>query len=226
MRKRLRRLGFGLLALLVLVLGVGCMVGPDFIAQKQAGKYEPASATPAPAPTAHTPVAERQTEPHTCGLHAMRSLYAAYDLDPDAFNLRFRLGTDAKALRVDESSTGTLHPDLYRVLQQDGFAIERLDLESPDVAARLAQHLDRDQLALALVYHGTYHWVLLDDHEQGDQLRVIDSLTVEPYARATADFLADDALSITLVEPGDQAGNTAAAHRAGVGEMLDAAQRK
>ncbi|MEM1355272.1 MAG: hypothetical protein AAGC44_05775 [Planctomycetota bacterium] len=228
MKRWLRRLAFVLPGGFVLLVCIGCIFGPDFIAQKRAGKYEPAAATAEarPTPVASAPVAEKQTEPHTCGLHAARSLYAAYGLDPDRFDLRFRLGTDAKALRFDQTSTGTLHPDLYRVLHQDGFTTQRLDLESPDAASCLEEHLDREQLALALVYRGTYHWVLLAGHEEAGRALVMDSLLDEPSPQPIALLLTDDALSVTLVQPSDRQEGPNNRHRDGIGEMLDASRRK
>lgn len=228
MKRRLRKfvtVAVGLFALLVLA---GCLLGPDIVGQMSRGKYEPVSeqTLARPQPTATTPTPEVQTEPHTCGLHAMRSLYAAYGLNPDVFKLRFRLGTDAPAMRIDSDSTGTLHPDLYRVLGQDGFAADAMDLDAADADARLQAHLEHDQLALALVYRSTYHWVLLSDHEDAAQLTVIDSLATEPFGNDIHAFINETALSITLVRPSSDGAGNVEAHHDGIDEMLEAARRK
>lgn len=156
----------------------------------------------------------------------MRSLYRAYGLDPDAFRLRFRLGTDEPAVQIDDETTGTLHPDLYRVLAQDGFATRTIDLDAAQTSD-LNKHLAADQLAIMLVYRKTYHWVLLSDGETTGQITVIDSLSDEPKQAALADVLRD-ALSITLVEPAPTGGalSAADAHALGLAEMSRAYQRR
>ena len=73
-------------------------------------------------------IIDPQTEPHTCGLHSLRSIYRAYGLNPDEHELRERLGVDTPANPADPTSTGTLQPDISRVLAQDGFLIHALDL--------------------------------------------------------------------------------------------------
>lgn len=193
---------------------------PAFIEQMIAGKYDAADAGQFPSATAQTPVAEVQTEPHTCGLHAMRSLYVAYGMTPEVFRLRFRLGTDEPAMRADSESTGTLHPDLYRVLAQDGFKATPLDLGAGDAHELLDAHLTSGQLALAVVYRSTYHWILLDGGDAVGELVVTDSLSDEPITTTTAE-LVDEALSITLVGPVDGAEPASAsdAHAAGLAEM-------
>eukprot|EP00752_Nemacystus_decipiens_P015114 g13466.t1 len=155
----------------------------------------------------------------------MRSMYAAYGLNPDAFDLRFRLGTDEPAMRADQDSTGTLHPDLYRVLTQDGFAIDTLDLGAGVSATALQNHLASDQLALVVVYRSTYHWVLVGPGEGADEAVVYDSLQAEPITMPI-DTLLDDALSITLIEPAtDEGMSVSDAHTAGLAEMARLYQR-
>ena len=206
-----------------------CVFLPDFASQKRAGKYEPVEArqTQQPSTTALMPTAEQQTEPHTCGLHAMRSMYVAYGLDPDAFRLRFRLGTDQPAVRADGESTGTLHPDLYRVLAQDGLKAEPVDLGDSGAGALVASHLGEGQLALVVVYRGTYHWVLAAAGDEPGRVVVLDSLVDEPVELAM-DELVGDALSITLVEPADgsEAIDASDAHAKGLAEMARLYGRK
>lgn len=217
-----------LVSLVVAVL-TACLFLPDFLGQIDGGKYDPAAdGAPRPMGTAGIPDAEEQTEPHTCGLHAMRSMYKAYRLDAERYDLRFRLGTDHPAMRVDKDSTGTLHPDLYRVLAQDGFFARPIALEHADAAAELRDHLDRQHLALAVVYRSTYHWVLVGPGDGAGQLAVYDSLQHDAPLAGTAGALLDEALSITLVEPAEpgQFISTTDAHAEGLAEMTRLVQRK
>ena len=225
-RKARKNLHIVLLLAVTLLLSA-CILLPDFVGQSKAGKYDPADSAQRPSALAAVPTAETQTEPHTCGLHAMRSMYVAYGLSPEQYALRFRLGTDQPAVNADDQSTGTLHPDLYRVLAQDGFAIAALDLEDAGAAGDLQAHLRGQQLALAVVYRGTYHWVLLGLSDQAGQLVVYDSLEATPMTEPIDSFL-DDALSITLVWPlGSAAPRSASSvHAAGLAEMVRLYKRK
>lgn len=224
-RKARRRLRIVLLLAVILFLSA-CMLLPDFIGQSKAGKYEPSSVAQRPAGVAGTPIAELQVEPHTCGLHAMRSMYIAYGLVPEQYRLRFRLGTDQPAMRADDDSTGTLHPDLYRVLAQDGFAIDVLDLDADVASAALQNHLSWQQLALVVVYRSTYHWVLIGPSDRAGEVVMYDSLKAEP-GTMSIDALLDEALSITLVEPNDgEAISASDAHAQGLAEMARLYQRK
>jgi hypothetical protein len=212
----------------MLLLITSCIFLPNYPRILRSGKYDSVQSQDVARPSANpgTPVAETQTEPHTCGLHAMRSMYRAYGLAPEAFNLRFRLGTDEPAMRADKDSTGTLHPDLYRVLAQDGFAIEVLDLDADVASKALQNHLAWQQLALAVVYRSTYHWVLIGPSNRDGELVLYDSLKDEAVAM-TIDVFLDSALSITLVEP--SAGEPLSASRAhslGLSEMAKLYQRK
>lgn len=224
-RKRVFKLG------LVFFVALGltaCAFMPDFPRAYKSGKYDPVEAQPAgPAAAAATPVAEKQTEPHTCGWHATRSLYTAYGMDPSRYKLRFRLGTDEPAMRADRGSTGTLHPDLYRVLAQDGFTATPVALGGRGAAGTIDGHLAGGQLALAVVYRGTYHWVLLAGVGEAGRLSVVDSLADGPEATQTRGFL-DEALSVTLVAPAGEAGpvDVADAHAAGLAEMARLYQRR
>lgn len=147
---------------------------------------------------ASQPERVEQTLPHTCGLRSMEAAYIAYGLDPDAFNIRFRLGTDFAAVPTDSESTGTLHPDMLRVLAQDGFVTTVLDLEDAGAAQRLSDHLDDGQLALTVVYRSTYHWMLLAGDGPG-RLWVVDSLSSEGRSCDTVSFLDTEALSVILI---------------------------
>lgn len=147
--------------------------------------------------------AERQVEPHTCGLHSVRAIYTAYGIDPDAADLRFRLGTDTKALNLDKGSVGTIHPDILRVLGQDGFETDLIMSRSDGGAARMREHLEQGDPVLAMVRAGSagdggLHWVVIDRVEGGEVV-VADSL-VEAMRIEPADvFLRDRVLSAILV---------------------------
>ena len=222
-RRRLRLVMVGALPIFV----AACAFLPDYPRILNSGKYDPVEeTTPKPTRVATTPKAGTQTEPHTCGWHVMSSMYAAYGLDGETFDLRFRLGTDEPAMRADKESTGTLHPDLYRVLAQDGFKIDALDLDSNVAAVALKNHLAWQQLALVVVYRSTYHWVLIGPADQSDELVVYDSLKDEPETMPV-DELLNDALSITLVEPSNgEPMSTYAAHAKGMAEMARLYRRK
>lgn len=226
-RRRIRRRWIGLAALaLPLVLFV-LLVATIHSCGYSSGKYYSVETTATPSPTPGTVVAEIQTEPHTCGLHSLRSLYRAYGLAPDQHNLRFRLGVDAKANPFDDESTGTLQPDLYRVLDQDGFGVHPLALDDPQSLAKLNEHLRDEHLALALVYRSTYHWVVLDNGAEEDHLTIIDSLSSDPYSENTITFLRDYALSVTLIQPAapEHTAGLPATHQLGTSEMLSTLKR-
>lgn len=160
-----------------------------------------------------------QLESHTCGLLSLSAAYRVYGLSPEAENLRARLGVDNEAVPLDDGSTGTLHPDLFRVLAQDGFAWSCL---APDDADGLLRHLDHGQVALLLIIRaesGGLHWVLTDERE-GTMIRVVDSLIAQPQMVAVDAYLRR-ALSIVALRPADGAAmSISAAHQAGVAEML------
>jgi len=228
-RSRRRRLVVVVGVLLVALVIVGCAFLPDFPRIYKSGKYDPVEQRDEAIPRAkaNRPIAEQQTESHTCGWHATRSLYTAYGLTPDDFRLRFRLGTDTPAMRSDKDSTGTLHPDLYRVLAQDGFFAKPVDLDDATAERAIADHLANDQLALAVVYRSTYHWVVLARAPGGEWV-VVDSLKPGAASPIEPGVFLNDALSITLVrpaEPGERV-DTADAHAAGLAEMARLYQRK
>ncbi len=210
--------GLGLLLLFLLA-------GVLFVAGRVSGKSEawrsadvPQSSTIAPAEPLE------QTEPHTCGLLSLSSAYRAYGLSPDNKNLRFRLGVDRTANPVDSTSTGTLHPDLLRVIVQDGFTYELLDPGASDAGSRLREHVNAHQAALILIRRpesGGLHWLLTDEAGDG-RLRIVDSLRPEPVREALDAFMREVALSIILLKPSgvDVMPDVSAAHRAGVAEMV------
>ena len=145
---------------------------------------------------------EVQFESHTCGLHTLRIVYKAYGLNPDEENLRLRLGVDVSANPADSESTGTLHPDLYRVLIQDGFQYESLSLSDEASALDdMTQHLKKGNMAILLISrreNGNMHWVAASEIDNGN-VKVIDSLFENPYSEQLADYMHKCILSCILV---------------------------
>lgn len=212
----------GVSALTTLAAGlVFYFVALDFIFSSSESLAELLDEYPAAQASAALP--EVQTEPHTCGLHAIRSLYRAHGLDPDTYNLRFRLGTDRKAVSVVESSQGTVHPDLYRVLAQDGFHVVGLDLAAAHRQRVLSRHLTSGLKALALIRrpeNGNLHWILLQAGEP-DRLELVDSLVETPVLDSPGAFLGSKAVSVALIYPGSKEDSPSIkqAYRLGVVEM-------
>lgn len=174
-----------------------------------------------------------QLESHTCGLLTLSAAYTLYDLQLEEKNLRYRLGVDVPANPLDSSSTGTLHPDLLRVLVQDGFTYE---MPSPflDADVRLRNHLQTGNVALILIRRretGGLHWVLADALD-GDSLRIVDSLQTLPVTEPIADYFNHRVLSAILIKPNpsfpDPLGSgpaVAQAHGDGAAEMVRVKQR-
>ena len=203
-RGRFRRRFKTLILYLVLAVAIPTMfLIPGCLKRIAGGKYDPPrhGDVRQPDPTPDRPVRVKQTLPHTCGLHAMQAAYTAYGLDPAAMDLRYRLGTDFTAIPIDPESTGTLHPDILRVLAQDGFVTTVVDLDDGHPAQQLTDHLAAGQLALAVVYRGTYHWVLLAPGDTADTLWLVDSLTDAGESQAITPFAGQTALSIILMRP-------------------------
>lgn len=185
------------LVLLVALLCIGFCVGsPLYYAQKYSGS--PTPSRPAVLPVAI--VAEQQTEPHTCGLCSLIAVYRAYGLDPEALGLRFRLGTDKPLTNFIPSSRGTIHPDMLRVLAQDGFDARVLRPSAEGSRPALLAHLRQGHPALALVKLSEYHWVVIGSAD-ADELAIHDSLAPAPYRRAIDAYLTDDVYSLVLLSP-------------------------
>jgi len=209
----------------------GCYIAKGHVS----GKYGPSEAVRQPNARAVALVAETQTEPHTCGMHTLRSAYRAYGLSPDDFDLRFRLGVDVAAVPGDKTSTGTLPPDMLRVIAQDGFGYEIARsaiydgqaAEHANELRRLREHLNRGHVALMLVElpGGGLHWVGAD-RLAGGKFCIADSLGEMTGQRDSAALLADT-LSIVKIRPSANgaAVTRAAAHSDGVREMRLIQQR-
>lgn len=198
-RRRIRVLAAATGGALLLTMCLAFCVGPPWY---YTDKYSAvAAAQPAvPSATPDQLVPEVQTEPHTCGLHTLSSIYRAYGLDAEAQRLRFRLGTDKPFSNFLADSTGTIHPDMLRVLRQDGFRAELLLDRSEQTAARLTEHLARGHVAAGLTKVEEFHWVALSAAEDGG-VRVCDSLHEAPYHRDAGDYVQREVYSLILIEP-------------------------
>lgn len=184
-------------------------------------KYAPVESAAMPAATPGEFQPQEQVEPHTCGLHSLSTIYLAYGLDPEAMNLRFRLGIDKPATNLDDTSRGLIHPDMLRVLNQDGFQFTLLDPQSSNVKDALFAHLDTGHPALALTQPAGLHWLVLSGRED-ESIVVCDSLAPERYRRDADGYLAPELYSLILVKPretGDAVSSTDA-HKQGLAEML------
>lgn len=181
--------------LITLMLGL-CAGPPSYYTDKYAGVD--GLTRPAALPGDYTP--ERQTEGHTCGVHALRSIYAAYALDPDAADLRFRLGTDKPLTNFTPDLVGTIHPDIIRVLQQDGFQAQ-IVMMNDDAPERLKRHLRSGHPVLALVdVGGLLHWLVLARLDGTDVL-IIDSLAAEAYTHDIDAYIRQRVLNAIVISP-------------------------
>lgn len=160
-----------------------------------------------------------QTEAHTCGFLALSAIYRAYDLDPEARDLRFRLGVDKAAVPFDKTSLGTIHPDLFRVIEQDGFDIEPLDLEAPECRALLREHL-RTHVALVLVQRNELHWIAVEG-TRGSAIRVADSIGPAVEECTLTSLFEDGLYSVLMLTPRytGEGDSTLKSHDAGTAEM-------
>lgn len=207
-RSRSRRVLVALCTVFLLVLlmciPTFCVGGPRYYG----AKYSPARG-PRATGTAAALVPEVQTEPHTCGLHALSSIYRGYGLDPQQFDLRFRLGTDKPLTNFAADSTGTLPPDIERVVSQDGFVFSKHDPAAPDTAEHLLSHLGRGHAALVLTHKGSLtsglHWIALSASPNGSSTVVVcDSLRPEPFEEEVAALLPTRTRTVYLLSPGDR----------------------
>lgn len=147
---------------------------------------------------------ELQVEDHTCGFHSLSIVYRAHGLDPEREQLRARLGVDVPAIPSDSSTTGTLHPDLLRVLRQDHFACAFLDPEAQDALSSLERETAAGRAALVLIQRaesGGLHWVAVSRSSVPGHVRVFDSLVPAPYDVNASEYLHERVLSVLTIEP-------------------------
>ncbi len=209
--------------------GIALLIGlASIVVSNVPAKMEAPHAEQQPARTEEAAGPILQFENHTCGLLTLSAAYRVYGLSPVEENLRLRLGVDKPANPLDSTSTGTLHPDLLRVLVQDGFDYSLL--EPPQEATALRDHLDGGDVALLLIarrQNGNLHWVLTDSRED-DRLRIVDSLAAEAYQEPMLEFLESCVLSIVAIKPaaaGAEA-NLDAAHVDGLAELARVQRRR
>lgn len=167
------------------------------------GDFAPVHPVPTLAAQPTLPSLQRQVESHTCGYHAASTIYKAYGLDVSERRLRARLGIDNKSFLYDSSTTGCLHPDIYRALDQDGFDAAALDLDSPSDSASLKSHLEAGGLALALIHRhdsGVMHWVVLGAIS-GSEVSVLDPLEDEIQSASYQEYWDNRLLSVIKVQP-------------------------
>lgn len=166
---------------------------------------------------------EKQTESHTCGLHAMESIYRSYGLTVDDFNLRERLGVDRSTIPYATETRGTIQPDILRVLDQDGFTYTVVDLSRNDVGTTVSEHLQSGHYALTLIKRtesGILHWIVLSKVAETN-FEIVDSLEPEAYFEPL-DFLNTNAVGVVLVQPRDDSEEIGAtkSHKTGLAEAI------
>ena len=211
-RPATRRTGWRWRRVILLTLGVFAIgfvlliVAASYIRARLPRKEDAfhASRRPGAATAPATPILQFET--HTCGLLALSAAYRTCGLDPAEENLRLRLGVDVPAHPFDAGSTGTLHPDLFRVLRQDGFSYRILDPKSTATSNELCAAFAANDLALLLIVRsetGNLHWVLSDACIV-DDLRIVDSLQPAPYLKLREEYLANDVVSMIIIAAGGE----------------------
>jgi ABC-type bacteriocin/lantibiotic exporter with double-glycine peptidase domain len=131
----------------------------------------------------------------------MRALYKSYQLPVDEYNLRVRIGVDKPTVPFVNSTMGSIHPDLLRVLDQDGFKYEVVDMKNDNVHLKLANHLKSEHYAMILLKlnNGIMHWVVVSD-EKDDRYTIVDSLKKEPH-KLSQSSIDKQLIGVVLIEP-------------------------
>jgi len=211
------------LGVVTAIFGIVLLASVIYVAPRVSSKSSAQRSASIPQSPAALASPITQTEPHTCGFLALSSAYKVYGLSPSNKNLRFRLGVDREAHPFDEQSTGTLHPDIFRVLDQDGFFYTLVAPDDAQAGVLLGEHLDSGDLALLLIErreNNALHWVLAD-HRAGPEVRVVDSLMPQPYTETTRNYLNECVISIITIRAAAPPSETDSAHphRDGVAEL-------
>lgn len=221
LRKRLRRLMILSISTTLIIFTI-YFVAIDNIFKGARVRALEMGFRPSESPT--SPMPELQTEPHTCGLHALESLYKAYGLDTRHHNLRFRLGIDIPAVPWVKLTQGALQPDLFRVLAQDGFKLElvSLDISLEIVRKKIFIHMLSGHKSIALIKkpsNGSLHWIVID--KQDNDLVIVDSQHPSPYAVDPDDLITNNLVTLLLVsqEPNPCAKTVKDGYRLGVKAM-------
>ncbi|NNE92595.1 MAG: hypothetical protein HKN23_13190 [Verrucomicrobiales bacterium] len=166
---------------------------------------EPAPDANLPAGLPETIVAEPQAGKHSSALHAMNSIYRAYQLDPVAIELRSRLGiaenTDA-IFGADRD--GAVDPGVLQVFWQDGFTARIAALQRKRGFEEMRDHLESGHPVMALIQqkeNEALHWVILSGFSD-NLFQISDSLlpgkTVSEPARLFTD---EKIVNAILVKP-------------------------
>ena len=164
-----------------------------------------------------------QEDDFSCGYLALAAVYESYGLDPQVARLRERLGVSVPAIPFIDSSNGTLQPDLFRVLKQDGFESVVID---PNTESKLLErHLSGPHLALALVKTeraGGFHWIVLADYADGSY-QIADSLVEGLQWKDGEELLGPRFLQALLLSPGvpDPDGPLGKVHYEGSVSLMD-----
>ncbi len=104
-------------------------------------------------------------------------------MDPEKARLRARLGTDVPLVPFLTDSKGSVQPDFFRVLKQDGFQTVAVDPKAEGSSPRIIDHLNKGHFVLTLIKrrkNGNLHWVVMTRHQQG-KVTVADSLRKQVY---------------------------------------------
>lgn len=165
-----------------------------------------------------------QKDSFSCGFLAMEALYESYELDIVKANLRGRLGTDKPAIPFLADSKGTLQPDLFRVLAQDGFEYFPINAKKIKNLDPIIDHLKTEHYALALVKSektGGLHWVVFTEIVEGEVV-IADSLGAQIYNRKVGNYFDERVLSVVLVKLNETVINKKnnENHKRGLVEML------
>lgn len=188
--------GVSLIVFVAFIIVTSCVGPPSYYS----AKYASIDHAPRPARTTQPMKPVRQTEGHTCGFCALSAVYNAYGLDPEAMRLRFRLGTDKPVTLLDKTTTGTLPPDIDRVLDQDGFEAQHVDAGSPKDLPLIREHLASGNVALALVRVNELHWLIISGVD-GENAIICDSLQDQLYQQPFERYLKDRVLMLMLIKP-------------------------
>jgi hypothetical protein len=157
-------------------------------------------------------------------MHSLEAIYTSYGMNPSDFKLRERLGVDRPAVPLLSSTDGSVHPDILRVLGQDGFQVHLPKLGNEYFDAKLINHLNDGHYAMTLIKreeNGNLHWIVITSHEHG-QIIIADSIGPDTYMRNLETYSENQIVSTLLISPNPAAtGNTMKQdHKAGAWEMI------
>ena len=203
-----------ILFVILVVLGIAAITPTVIVTRTFFIAHAAAQPTPLPGDT----WPEEQTDPAGCGAHSIHAVYRAYGLDPEHENVRWRLGIDTKTVFWMGSSTGTLHPDMYMVLAQDGFDVRSIELGLEGSHEEILAHIDSGHLLILLIQrrqNGHLHWVTVHGRE-GDDYIVYDSLEKKPYPE-TREFTEKFVVTALALQP---SGELRTGLRESIGQLL------